>query len=267
MQCPQCRADNDAGRRFCESCGAKLARLCRSCGHELKPQAKFCGQCGASPSAPAAPGVTPEPDTALQYDEGQNVRLTPVDRKLPMLDVATAATAHAQSQMVLMFTDIVDSVALKRRIGDAAYVALLEAHLALLQRAVVSESGARVVKSTGDGILARFSTPGDAVRAALRIQHAMAAGSPGDFRIRLGIHAGTGTELTGPNGQAHVVDTRDVFSVTKRFLQQAEQSQLPPIRGDLPRERIPTPERTVGVRDSGGEYIRVPVRLQSFSVR
>jgi predicted amidophosphoribosyltransferase len=33
--------------RFCESCGAKLARLYPSCGHELKPEAKFCGECGA----------------------------------------------------------------------------------------------------------------------------------------------------------------------------------------------------------------------------
>jgi len=55
MQCRQCRADNDAGLRFCESCGATLARLCPNCGHELKPQGKFCGQCGASLSEPAAP--------------------------------------------------------------------------------------------------------------------------------------------------------------------------------------------------------------------
>ena len=47
MQCLQCRADNDAGLRFCESCGATLARLCPNCGQELKPQANFCGECGA----------------------------------------------------------------------------------------------------------------------------------------------------------------------------------------------------------------------------
>jgi hypothetical protein len=61
MQCPQCRADNDAGLRFCESCGAKLARLCPSCGHELNPQAKFCGECGASLSERAAPPLAPAP--------------------------------------------------------------------------------------------------------------------------------------------------------------------------------------------------------------
>ena len=59
MQCPQCQADNDAGLRFCESCGAKLARVCPTCGQELKRYAKFCGKCGASLGAATTPSAAP----------------------------------------------------------------------------------------------------------------------------------------------------------------------------------------------------------------
>jgi hypothetical protein len=32
MQCPTCRTDNCAGRRFCAACGASLILRCAVCG-------------------------------------------------------------------------------------------------------------------------------------------------------------------------------------------------------------------------------------------
>ena len=56
MQCPACQTDNREGRRFCSSCGAKLAIVCGACGFENEPEDAFCGGCGASlVGAPAAP--------------------------------------------------------------------------------------------------------------------------------------------------------------------------------------------------------------------
>jgi len=110
--------------------------------------------------------------------------------------------ARGDRSMVLMFTDVVDSVAIKRRIGDVAYVEALQAHLQRLKAAILAEPGASVIKSTGDGLLARFATPGDAVRAALRMQ-ANGAPTPPSALLRSG-HAepalsaveGTGLEET-----------------------------------------------------------------------
>src|SRR5262244_3474905 len=51
MKCPRCQAENRAGAKFCEDCGASLAIPCRACGAELTPGKKFCGSCGAPTSA------------------------------------------------------------------------------------------------------------------------------------------------------------------------------------------------------------------------
>jgi DNA repair exonuclease SbcCD ATPase subunit len=47
-RCPSCGHSNPEGVKFCQECGAKLAKsLCVSCGAELAPGVRFCGTCGA----------------------------------------------------------------------------------------------------------------------------------------------------------------------------------------------------------------------------
>ena len=48
MQCPRCQAENDAGARFCEDCGARLEAVCPSCGAAVTPGKNFCRSCGAA---------------------------------------------------------------------------------------------------------------------------------------------------------------------------------------------------------------------------
>src|SRR5207245_8133152 len=47
MTCSACGAENRAGRKFCSSCGAPLARACPACGAANEPGDRFCGECGA----------------------------------------------------------------------------------------------------------------------------------------------------------------------------------------------------------------------------
>src|SRR5439155_6617798 len=92
---------------------------------------------------------------------------------------------------VLLFTDLVDSTGLKNRIGTAAYVPLLERHNALFEQSCAGVAGAEVLKHTGDGFIAAFTTASDAVRAALRFQQAMRIEPwPHPFLTRIGIHIG-----------------------------------------------------------------------------
>ena len=93
----------------------------------------------------------------------------------------------------VMFTDIVGSTEMAQRLGDDAAFELLSTHDAIV-RAAVDEHRGRVVKHTGDGIMAVFISPVQAVKAACRIQTAVEAlvpeeGRP-DFKVRIGAAAG-----------------------------------------------------------------------------
>jgi pimeloyl-ACP methyl ester carboxylesterase len=86
----------------------------------------------------------------------------------------------------VLFTDIVDSTAQARKMGDAAWAQLIRAHDTVADR-VVTYFGGRRVKSTGDGILAMFEDPGHGVSCAIELRNEMKLLG---LRIRAGLHAG-----------------------------------------------------------------------------
>jgi class 3 adenylate cyclase len=92
----------------------------------------------------------------------------------------------------VLFTDIVDSTARAQHIGDHEWKDLLDRHDGVCHDEIGSHRG-RVVKTTGDGVLAMFDGPARAVQCAQRIvdrvQHL-------GLSLRAGIHAGEG-ELRG----------------------------------------------------------------------
>ncbi|MDQ4108237.1 MAG: hypothetical protein M3138_05440 [Actinomycetota bacterium] len=92
----------------------------------------------------------------------------------------------------LLFTDIVDSTAVAGRLGDTAWRALLSTHFEAA-RSALDRFGGREVKTTGDGLLATFDGPAQALRCAAAI--ADAARREG-VRIRAGVHIGE-VELVG----------------------------------------------------------------------
>jgi len=86
----------------------------------------------------------------------------------------------------VLFTDIVDSTGHAARLGDRRWRGLLDQHDAMCQRQV-ERHGGRLVKLTGDGILATFDGPARGVRCA----QAITAGANGlDVDIRAGVHIG-----------------------------------------------------------------------------
>jgi len=86
----------------------------------------------------------------------------------------------------VLFTDIVDSTKRAAELGDDAWRQLLGRHDRLARQVIEGFAG-RVIKSTGDGVLATFDGPARGVRAA----QAFSAGVHDlDLRIRAGLHAG-----------------------------------------------------------------------------
>jgi class 3 adenylate cyclase len=89
--------------------------------------------------------------------------------------------------IAFMFTDIADFTGHTAAAGDGAAVRLLHRH----DRAVlpaVRRHGGRVVKRLGDGLMAVFSSPVEALAAALRMQEAATRGAR--LALRIGLHLG-----------------------------------------------------------------------------
>ena len=86
----------------------------------------------------------------------------------------------------VLFTDIVDSTRRAAELGDSAWRLLLNQHDALAERQI-ERHGGRLVKTTGDGVLATFDGPARSVRCARAISNgAQALG----MEIRAGVHTG-----------------------------------------------------------------------------
>lgn len=86
----------------------------------------------------------------------------------------------------ILITDIVDSTALASRIGPASWRDLLAQHNERAQRVIDRHQG-RLVKTTGDGVLALFDSTERAIRAAVGIREAV---QELQLQVRAGIHTG-----------------------------------------------------------------------------
>lgn len=92
----------------------------------------------------------------------------------------------------VLFTDIVGSTSSATEHGDANWVKILDRHDRICVENV-TRYGGRLVKSTGDGILATFGGPSQAVECGQALSTQLAAR---DLHIRAGVHLGE-IELRG----------------------------------------------------------------------
>ena len=91
----------------------------------------------------------------------------------------------------LLFCDIEGSTAINRRLGDDEWVRVIRAHDDVVDRTVRRHRG-KVVKTQGDGFMAAFRTPDQAVRAAVELGPALAASEElaVPLAVRVGVHSG-----------------------------------------------------------------------------
>jgi len=86
----------------------------------------------------------------------------------------------------VLFTDLVGSTERASKLGDQAWASLLERHHSMT-RAAIREHGGEPVKTLGDGMLATFTGPAQAVRCADRV---IAETGRLDLEVRTGVHTG-----------------------------------------------------------------------------
>lgn len=104
---------------------------------------------------------------------------------------------HSSRMAVLLFTDMVDSVALEGRLGTAAYSNLLQQHHQLFLQVLERIPGGQIRNDSGDGILSEFETAAGAVNAALLFQLLLreTQWEKEAPRVRIGIHQGQLAEI------------------------------------------------------------------------
>ncbi|MBI1371644.1 MAG: FHA domain-containing protein [Phycisphaera sp.] len=141
----------------------------------------------------------------------------------------------------VMFTDIVGSVSLAKRLGERAYRHLQSHHHRVFYDIVGRFDDAHVVQTLGDGFFVTFRTTADAVRAALLFQHALRLDDrfvvpcPIDsdpdqtprptplerLAVRIGIHLGA-----LPDGDAVDGATRMATNLANRIMSLARSGQI-----------------------------------------
>src|ERR1700726_1116806 len=107
------------------------------------------------------------------------------------------ADTHNRALVTLLFTDLVDSTAMAKRLGDVAWRDVLSAHYETTRVALERHHG-HEVNTTGDGLLATFDGPAAALRCAAAVGRA--ARREG-LQIRASVHVGevelVGTDVRG----------------------------------------------------------------------
>jgi class 3 adenylate cyclase len=93
----------------------------------------------------------------------------------------------------LMFTDLVSSTETAGRLGDDAWRELLSTHYEAARQAFERFHG-KEVKTTGDGLLATFDGPAQALRCAEAICHLATRES---LHVRAGVHVGEVERVAG----------------------------------------------------------------------
>lgn len=107
------------------------------------------------------------------------------------------AGGHGRALATLLITDLVDSTAIATRLGDGAWRTRLSEHFESARLQLERFHG-REVKTTGDGLLATFEGPAQALHGAAAIRQ---AANKEDLHVRAAVHVGevevVGSDLRG----------------------------------------------------------------------
>ncbi|HEY6538579.1 MAG TPA: adenylate/guanylate cyclase domain-containing protein [Candidatus Dormibacteraeota bacterium] len=186
MICPNCQAENRAGRKFCAQCGAALAQACPACGAATDDDSRFCGECGvALGPALVAPASEPAPEPTTE-------------RRL----------------VSVLFADLVGFTAVAEGRDPEDVRELLSAYFERATQ-VIQNYGGTVEKFIGDAVMAVWGAPvaqeddpERAVRAALELVAAVGQlpqdSGPSGLTCRAGVLTGEAAVNLGARGQGMV---------------------------------------------------------------
>ena len=202
MICTNCNTLNEAGRKFCMECGARLATGCPNCGAQNPDEAKFCGECGTAFAASAQPATA---------------------------GPAVAPSGSSERRLVtVLFADLVGFTTLAADQDPEDTRDLLTRYFELT-RTIIERYGGTIEKFIGDAVMAVWGAPTAfeddaerAVRAALDIvSNVPSLGDRFEVQVRAGLLTGEAAVTIGATGQGMVAG--DLVNTASRL-----QSVAPP---------------------------------------
>jgi class 3 adenylate cyclase len=125
---------------------------------------------------------------ALSLDE----RFDEVADEIQFFATGARRSDHETALVAILVADVVSSTERLLESGDARWRRMLDRHDQLVGQAV-RDFGGRLVKSTGDGVIATFDHPRSAIRSGLSLRSALLDIG---LAVRVGIHFGE-VELRG----------------------------------------------------------------------
>jgi class 3 adenylate cyclase len=149
MQCRGCGREGRDDARFCDGCGAPLARSCPSCARELRSDARFCDGCGADLGAGGAPAPSAPERSPRDY--------TPAHLAEKILRSKSALEGE-RKQVSVLFADVKSSLELAGQVDPEQWHAILDGLFQILADGVHRFEGT-INQYTGDGIMALFGAP------------------------------------------------------------------------------------------------------------
>jgi class 3 adenylate cyclase/tetratricopeptide (TPR) repeat protein len=151
VDCPACGHRNRPEARFCGDCGAPLSGSlrCPGCGAENPGGQRFCDDCGRQlePAGEGPPARrAPQPRSAIPEHLAAKIR------------AGAGALEGERKQVTVLFADVVGSMELSALAGPERWRSMMERLFSLCCDAVLRYEGT-VDKFTGDGIMALFGAP------------------------------------------------------------------------------------------------------------
>jgi class 3 adenylate cyclase/tetratricopeptide (TPR) repeat protein len=162
--------------------------------------------------------------SSTQLPEGQNKSPSDTDDLIrPVAELDEKLQSRLTQEIAILFTDIRGSTTFFKIHGDIAGRLMMQRHYDMLFP-IIEEHNGRVVKTVGDSIMATFSDPATAVKAAIAMQRKLFsynATKPHEdpIRIRIGINFGKG-----------IIEENDVFgdvvNVASKLVSVGESEQI-----------------------------------------
>jgi class 3 adenylate cyclase/tetratricopeptide (TPR) repeat protein len=199
--CTNCGTENEAGRKFCKECAARLAFTCAACGAANAADAKFCGEC-ASPltDAPARLGSS-----------ASGERRPPIGGFGPDTPGGSGGSAPVTERRLVsvLFADLVGFTPFAEERDAEDVRATLDRYFELATD-VIGRYGGTIEKFIGDAVMALWGAPvareddaERAVRAGLELVESVRTLGP-PIEARAGVLTGEAAVTLGASNQGLV---------------------------------------------------------------